>query len=202
MRLLANPFQTARVRGHRIVGPLRIHRERRHYVLAITGLVVAIASAATSAYASYAQAQQQQEAAKFNADIARNQAIANQQAAEVQAQQRETQTRRLLASQRAAAGASGITTEGSPLAVMQESAAQGAYEAGLTRAGGAYQAEALFGEAGIQKHYGNQAGAAGPIRAGTTLLSGTGSALNAYAQYKASSVNPSGYAPGNANVAY
>ncbi len=168
-------------RGHRLVGPLPKRREERHWV-AVVGLVVAVAAAATSAYAQHEQAQQQQDAAKYNAKVATNQALQAQYAAEAQAKQREEQTRRRLATQRVAAGASGVTTEGSPLAVMMDSAAQGAYEAGLIRAGGQYQADALFGEAGIQRFYGDSAASAGALRSGTTLLSGAGNAAYGYAR--------------------
>lgn len=194
-RLWRDPTDTQPRRGHRIVGPIRSRADRRPYTLAVVGLVVTIAAAAASAYAAYEQGQQQQAAAQYNAKLVRNQALQAQYAAEAQAKQREEHTRRLLASQRVAAGASGVTTEGSPLAVMMDSAAQGAYEAGLIRAGGQYQSDALFGEAGIQRFYGQQAAEAGTLRAGTTLLSGAGSATSAYARYQQtqpSSVNPGG----------
>lgn len=159
---------------------------------------MAVAGAATTAVAQQQQAQQQQDVAKYNAKIATNQATATQYAADVQAKQRADRTRRLLASQRVAIGASGISTEGSPLAVMMDSAAQGAYEQGLIRYGGNRGAEALQGEAGLQRFYGDQASTAGDFRAGTTLLSGAGQGASAYARYQASSVPgpPTTPAPG------
>ena len=198
-----------RRRGHRVVGPLRgSHRGERHYILAIVGIAVTVAAAATSAYASYAQAEQQaasqKATGKYNAQFAenqaqqaRNEALNAKYAAEVQAKQREDRTRRVLASERVAAGASGITTEGSPLAVMMDQASQGAYEAALIRYGGETQQAGYLNQGNVFdsqaafSRFGSQFGAdqaeqAGVYRAGTTLLSGAASATSQYAQYQRS----------------
>ena len=193
-------------RGHRIVGPLRpSHRAERHWVIAVVGIAVTVAAAATSAYASYESAQQQAAAqkatGKYNAQLAenqaqqaRNEALNAKYAAEVQAKQREDHTRRVLASQRVAAGASGITTEGSPLAVMMDQASQGAYEAALIRYGGETQQAGYLNQGNVFDTQGafarfssdfsaSAAEEAGAYRAGTTLLSGVGSAASQYATY-------------------
>jgi hypothetical protein len=208
---LAPVFGTERARAHRRAGLVPIRHEERHWIAAaaIASVVIAAAATATTAYAQSAQASAQSDmakkVAKYNAAVAENQAALAKNAGEVQAQQREASTRRLLASQRVAVGASGVSTEGSPLSVMMDSSTQGAYEASLIRYGGEEQSAALFGEAGIQRFYGaygaQQAQEAGAYRVGTTLLSGTGQALDRYANYRrVSSTDPTGYQGGNTNL--
>ena len=159
----------------------------------IVGAVAAVVAAGVSAYGTYAQSQAQQEAATFNAKVARNQSMLAQYQADQQAKQAAERHRRQLAAQRVAIGASGITTEGSPLAIMMDSAAEAAYSEGLIRYGGARQSEAFDAAASLQKFYGGQAQQAGYLGVGRSLLSGASSAAGAYGNYSAahpSSINP------------
>ena len=76
------------------------------------------------------QAQSQAGIAKYNAAVARNNAIAARQAAEAAAKDKRLETSRRISTIRATFAAGGVvTTEGSPLLVQSEQAAEGALEA-------------------------------------------------------------------------
>src|SRR3990167_5430894 len=92
----------------------------------IAGAIAALVTI-VSAYAAYQSGQQQAKALDYQAKVARNQATAAQQAAQVAAENARERNRRVLASQRARIGASGVIgSEGSPLLVQLESAEQAA----------------------------------------------------------------------------
>lgn len=90
------------------------------------------------------------------------------------ARERERISRRdsamLLGHQRAVAAAQGSTMEGSPLMVLEDTAAEAELEALHIREGGAARASALIKQ-------GKNAQTAGYMRAGDTLLTGVGNAL-------------------------
>jgi len=99
-------------------------------------------------------------AAQFNADSARMEAQARETA-------QRTAAQRQLGSIRAGVSKSGATMEGTPLAVLSESAANAEIDALNTRYSG--QREAALYEA-----RGRNAKTAGYVRAGTSLLTGAG----------------------------
>jgi hypothetical protein len=150
----------------------------------IIGAVVAVVAAGVGAYAAHEQAQAQKEATDYNAKVARNQALLAQYAADQRAKQAADRHRRLLSAQRVAAGVSGITTEGSPLAVMMDTAAEAAYQENLIRYGGQQQSEGFLAEASLQGFYGQQALKTGQINVGRSLLSGASGVAGAYGQYQ------------------
>jgi len=100
------------------------------------------------------------QAAQFNADSARAEAQARETA-------QRTAAQRQLGSIRAGVSKSGATMEGTPLAVLSESAANAEIDALNTRYSG--QREASLYEA-----RGRNARTAGYMRAGTSLLSSAG----------------------------
>ena len=100
------------------------------------------------------------QAAQFNADSARMEAQARETA-------QRTAAQRQLGSIRAGVSKSGATMEGTPLAVLSESAANAEIDALNTRYSG--QREAALYEA-----RGKNARTAGYMRAGTSLLSSAG----------------------------
>src|SRR5262249_53950489 len=91
-------------RGHHrhVGGHLGQRDDSRHYV----ALVAAIVSTAVSAYATYSAGQAQSDAARYQGKVARNQAISAQQAADAAALQDRERTKRIMAANRAALGAS------------------------------------------------------------------------------------------------
>ena len=97
-------------------------------------------------------------AAQFNADAARREA-ASREAAQRTAAQRQ------LGSIRAGVSKSGATMEGTPLAVLSESAANAEIDALNTRYSGQR-------EAALYESRGQNARTAGYLRAGTSLLTG------------------------------
>src|SRR3990167_4052491 len=136
----------------------------------IAGAIAALVTI-VSAYAAYQSGQQQAKALDYQAKVARNQATAAQQAAQVAAENARERNRRVLASQRARIGASGVIgSEGRSLPVQLESAEQ----AGL---GGC--------EGGASRR-------AGPLGAGASLLQGAGTV---YGIYRGPQTPPSPQAP-------
>jgi len=98
-------------------------------------ITLAITGTAISAYGMYqqgrmAEQQAKQEAAwhQYNALIAKREAEAERQAVAFEAQQQKRKAKQLFARQRALIGAAGVTVEGSPLLVMEDTAAQLALE--------------------------------------------------------------------------
>src|SRR3990167_7885773 len=117
----------------------------------------ALLSAAVTAYSSYAQGQAASQAARYNARVAEQQAESARQAAAADAETRRRQLDRVLGTQRARYGASGvIPSEGSPLLVMMESEEEAALDVARVRHGGAAAAHGLGLESTILRRQGAQ----------------------------------------------
>ena len=145
---------------------------------AVIGAVVAAAAGTAGSLVS-------SQAAASQADY--QEKVANQQAEQARqagaAAERATRDRaaRIQAEQRAAIGAGGIQTEGTPLAVLLDTSRQAELDALTARSTGqvnAYGAEAAAGLYRQRKSYAQQAGIYG---AGRTLLTGAGNIAGAYA---------------------
>lgn len=133
-------------------------------------VVLLAASAAISAVGSIRQAQATAAAANYNAQVAdRNATVARQQAAADEVRQRSVNSRRL-GSIRAAYGASGVTMEGTPLEVLEDSAAQAELDALTIRYKGELAAIGANDEATLQRSRAKNARAEGNISAAGTLL--------------------------------
>lgn len=138
-------------------------------------LIVGAVAAAGTAAAAIGKGQQEAKTADFNARAAEQNAALALQAAQVREQQQRFADRRVLARIKAATGASGIQLVGSPLEVLEESAAQAELDALLIRHEGAIEARGFKIEAAIQRQRGKEAKRAGIIKAGTTLLTAAAS---------------------------
>jgi len=106
-----------------------------------------IAATAVTAYSQYeegrsAAAQARAEAAwhDYNAKVAQREDEAERQAAAYETQQHKREAGQFLARQRAAVGKAGVTMEGSPLLVAEDTAAQLALESSMIRITGARRA--------------------------------------------------------------
>lgn len=162
--------------------------------LGIAGLAVGTVGTVGSAIASKKQAEAQAKMAEFNQKVANQEAAARRAAGQF-AQQREVKAgKRRSSALQAALGASGaVVSEGTPLDLQAEQAAENELEMlmiGHEAEIGARRAESQavgFGmESGISRARGRNALTAGFVGAGSSLLSGFGSlALGAAAAKKA-----------------
>jgi hypothetical protein len=99
----------------------------------------------------YASSEQRAAANRYNEKLAKNAAQAATNAAAVEMANRRERYQRLLASQRAAIGASGVTEEGSPLLVEMDSAEQAALDLARVRYSGELHSTAYTQEAQLEK---------------------------------------------------
>ena len=158
-------------------------------IIAAVGAAAAVAGAGVTAYAAHAQGQAQEEAADFNAKVAKNNAIAAEQAAAIEAEQKREHYRRLMGTQRARQGASGVEiSSGSPLLVQLDQAEQAALALSTTQYGGGVRAQGFNAEAELEGFSGSQAARAGTLTAGASILTGVSSAAGAYSRRRPSSV--------------
>ncbi|MEM7122067.1 MAG: hypothetical protein AAF563_12360 [Pseudomonadota bacterium] len=134
--------------------------------------LVLLAATVVSAGAAVAQGVQASNAAKANAKALEADAIATQQSARLQEQQSRRQTARLLATQRARFGKAGVTLQGTPLLVQDETAAEGELEARIIRFGGNVDATSLRNSAAVQRSEASALRTGGFLNAGQTLLAG------------------------------
>ena len=154
------------------------------------GVVAALAGTGVAAYSAVEAGHAREAAGKFNKEVAENQAQAARDQAKIAANIRETEIRRILASQTSRLGASGvIPSEGSPLLVQMESAQQGALDIARIQYSGETGARGYESQGILEGFYGKQARRAGTLQAGASLLSGVGSAASigatGYGQYRA-----------------
>lgn len=141
---------------------------------------VAIAAAVVSAVGALSQAASARSAAKYNASVAeRNGVVARQQAAANEDAQRR-HAYRALGRIRAGYGAAGVTVEGSPLEVLEDSAAEAELDALNIRYKGELTAMGYQSEAELQRARGKAAMTAGIFKAGTALLGGASAYYSAY----------------------
>jgi len=127
----------------------------------MSGMEIAmLAASAVSAVGAIQQGKAENSAAQFNAQSARMEAESRENAQRAQAKQQ-------LGSIRAGVSKSGATMEGTPLAVLSESAANAEIDALNTRYSGQR-------EAALYESRGRNAKTAGYMRAGTSLLSSAG----------------------------
>jgi len=124
-------------------------------------VVITAAAAAYSAYSSHKAGQAQERAADKAEDRAK-------QAAALRAADTAKQHRRVIASQEASYGAAGLTMEGSPLLVQQESLKESKDQLSRILEGGDYTA-------GVYKQAGDEAAMVGEANAIQSLLAGSGS---------------------------
>lgn len=162
--------------------------------MAAIGAIAAVGSGVVGAVGAMQQAQAASAAATYNKQVADYNASVsqrNQQATlDVTGEQQEEQrreNRRTLGTIRAAYGASGLTLEGSPLDVMEDTAQEQAY--GVAKIGykGAVKAIGYKDEAAnytakgvLDQMQADYAERAGPINAAAALLGGVSKAAGAF----------------------
>lgn len=141
------------------------------------GAVVAItmaASAGMQAIGSIASAKAQSQAAEFNRSISlQNAEITRQQTAADVVSLRKKQYQQLGAI-RAAVGASGVTTEGSPLDVLEASVSEAELDVQRTKYAGELRARGYTNDAALYEMEGKTARISGQLNAASNLLMGAG----------------------------
>jgi hypothetical protein len=141
----------------------------------------ALASAAAGSAAAIIQSRHAAQTIDYNTDVSEQQAeLAKRAGATAEADTRE-QTARIRASQRAALGDSGvISSEGSPLLVLLDAAAESEVEAQRAKYTGKVAEQGALANIGLLKQQRSQALQGGYIGAGTSLLTGAANVGTAY----------------------
>jgi hypothetical protein len=147
----------------------------------ITALTaVAAVGTAASVAGSISSGIAQSQAANYNAEVDRNNAIQAQQAADQQAVVTQQQTQSKIGQQKVDYAASGVDVgTGTPLDVMNDTATKGKLDALTLRYGGQVQGLRDTSAATLAQYQGYSALTAGALNAGSTLLTGAGRTLNA-----------------------
>jgi len=146
---------------------------------AITSMVGAIGSAQAQAKQGKAQEQWYQ----YNASVAERDAESARQSAEYEAALKRKEGEKLLGRQRALFGKAGVTFEGSPLMLMEQTASDIEMDALMIERGGKLTEQRYQSEATLSRMQGTAAQKAGYYGAGTTLLTGAGQAATSYGMY-------------------
>jgi septal ring-binding cell division protein DamX len=150
---------------------------------------VAVAAAAVvSAIGTAVSADAQRRAANTNADIQMEAAKAARQKAGYDEQRHRESIQKLLSAQRALYGKSGLEMSGSPLLVMEDTAGEGELDALAIRYGGDVAAARARSGANLSRMQARDVQTAGYFQAGSTLLSGAGSAFGSKAKVKPSNL--------------
>ena len=134
-----------------------------------TGIGVAL-----SALSQFQQGRAESAQARFQANLLQQQAVRRRQEAAAQESAFRRRQARFSGRQRALFGGAGVTFEGTPLLVQEDTAAEIELAALNIRAGGAVEATRLEQQATFQRRFGSSASRAGTLRAGSTLLTGFG----------------------------
>ena len=133
-----------------------------------------------SAYGQIQQGKSQAAQAEYNAKLAKRNAKAAKENAVYEARQKRRGTARLIGKQRALYAKAGVTMEGSPLDVLQETAAQGEMDALMIERGYAQQETAYKSQAKLAKMRARNYKQQGYLAAGSTLLTGGGQMMGGY----------------------
>lgn len=145
--------------------------------MAITAAAAAVIGAGVAAYGAVQQGQAANAQAKYQATIANQQAQSAREQAGANEQAFRQKEARAAATRRALLGGTGIdTSSGSPLLTSEDFAGETELQALRIRNGGDIAATRLDEQAGLDRLAGANAETAGYFRAGSSLLSGIGNA--------------------------
>lgn len=133
--------------------------------------LMTVGTAFTTAGALY-QGQQARAAGDYNAAVARNNAIASRQQAEANAAAQQRKARMQMGAMAAAYGASGVTLEGSPMDVLEQSAAMAELDRQNILYSGELKAGGYEATAGLELMRGRAAQTGSYFTAGSALLTG------------------------------
>lgn len=140
--------------------------------IATAALVLAGVGTAVSAIGAVRQGQAASAAADYNAQVARQNAVVASQQAAQQAALQQRQARQRIGAARAAYGAAGVRVEGSPLDVLESSAANAELDRQTILYRGQLRALGYNDTAALNEAQGANAEQQGYLRAGSALLLG------------------------------
>lgn len=132
-------------------------------------------AAAASAVSAISQANQQKQAAKYNEKVAENQAEAARNEAAANADMQRRRAAKQIGSMQASYAASGVSTEGSPLEVLEESARNAELDRLSILWGGETRAQGFENTARLEKARGSNAMASGMLSAAGAAIKGAAS---------------------------
>ncbi len=146
--------------------------------------LVAIGSA-MSAYGQYRQGEAAKAAGSFNEDVAAANAEAARKKAAYEEEIQRDKLKKIMGRQRTLYAKAGVNIdEGSPLLMLMETAEEAERDAQAIRYGGDVAATQMLNQGRMAAFQGEQAYKAGMIGAGSTFLTGLGSAMMGYAKLK------------------
>ena len=145
--------------------------------------IASIAGAMASASAMNAQADAQEQMAAWNAARQREEAAWAQSKGALEARQKEKEGEKLAAKARAAVAQSGVaTTEGSPLLMQQEFAAETAWRSNIEMANATKTQRDFMNKAAITEYEGKIRAESSRAQASASLLSGFASGIGGMAK--------------------
>lgn len=128
--------------------------------------------AAVGVVSSLSQAQQQKSAAKYNEKLAENQAVGARQEAAAAADRQQRQSAKTIGTMQASYAASGVSTEGSPLEVLEESARNAELDRLTILWNGEGRAQGYQNTAELERSRGKNAMASGYLSAAGSVMKG------------------------------
>lgn len=141
------------------------------------------ASGALSAVGAKKQGKAAQQAAEYNASVARQNAKISRDNAAFAARKAEREGRMMQGAARARIGASGVLAEGSPLAALEMGARNISQDVLMIKHQGELDAISFENEAQLQQFSGKAAKTASNYAAASSLIGTVGSMAGTYAQY-------------------
>ena len=165
--------------------------------LAYAAVAAAAIGGGVSAYAQVSSAGAQKDAQDYNAKVASNNALDAEQRGAQAAADHKQKVRELIATQTAAAGASGVdTASGTAGQIATETAGTGELDALRMINNAQRQASGLQAQSTLDEYQGNAAATAGSLNAAGTLIGGLGRAGGQFATYQNGSASPGNTAGG------
>ena len=148
-------------------------------------LALAAVGTGTAVYSGVQQSRAAKEMGKYNEKVAQNEALARRQAAEESMRRKRETNRRIIANQQAKMAKAGIiSSEGTPLAVLGETAGALELEALDIMYETEVAAQRSISAGQAARFQGDQASKSALIGAGSSLLTGAGNMASTYVNLK------------------
>jgi hypothetical protein len=151
---------------------------------AVIAAGAATAGAGVQAYGSYQQGKSEEALNKYNAEVSRRQATAAEMQASAEAKRQQRASRAEQSRQRVLLAKSGVTTEGTPLMLLERSAANAELDRQMIYREGNIQADQFRSQATMDRMRAKSARRAGNLGVASSLLSGAGQVASTGLAYK------------------